>query len=81
MTSMVIPDLCSVRRILCLLCGLSVPQYSFVLADPTDVPLEECCFARPQLYFPPCYLRVKLRHRDGRSPTGRRTYGDMERML
>ena len=49
---------------------LTVTPYSFVLDDPTDVPLEECWFA-PQLYFN-CYLRP----RNGRSPTGRRAYGE-----
>ena len=50
-----------------------MPPYPFVLDDPTDVPLEECLFALPQLYFT-CYLRPRARTRDGRSPTGRRTY-------
>ena len=52
---------------------LTVPPYPFVqdCDNPTDVPPEECWFARPQLYLT-CYLRP----RDGRSPTGRRTYGE-----
>ena len=52
----------SVRRILCSQC----PHIHLVwcVNDPTDVLLEECWFAPPQLYFT-CYLRP----RDGRSVT------------
>ena len=49
---------------------LTMPPYPFVLDDLTDVPLEECWFAWPQLYFT-CYLRS----RDGRFPKGCSTYG------
>ena len=31
---------------------LTAPLYPFVLDDPADVPLEECWFALPRLYFP-----------------------------
>ena len=64
---MVLPDIYSVCRILC----SQYHPYPFVLEDPADVPVEECWFARPQLHF-----TYYLRARDGRSPTGRCTYGE-----
>ena len=35
---------------------LTVPPYPFVLDDPSEVPLEACGHARPQLFFN-CYMR------------------------
>ena len=49
---------------------VTAPPFPIVLEDPMDIPLEECWFALPQLYFT-CYLRP----RDGRSPTGSSAYG------
>ena len=43
--------------------------YPFVLYDPSDIPLEKCWFALPQLYF-----TFRLRPKKGRSPTGCCTY-------
>ena len=48
-----------------------MPPYPSVLDDPSEVPLGECWFALPQIYFT-CYLGP----RDGRLPTGRRKYGE-----
>jgi hypothetical protein len=42
---------------------MTVPPFPFVLEDPTDVPLEECWIASPQLFFT-CFLRPA----DGRRP-------------
>jgi len=42
---------------------ITVPPHPFVLDDPSEVPLEECWMARPQLFFT-CFLRPV----DGRPP-------------
>ena len=41
-----------------------VPPYPFTLQDPSDVPIAECWYARPQLFFT-CNVRPK----DGRPPS------------
>ena len=48
--SMVIPDICSVCRILCSQCPHIHLSWTVTTHRPTDVPLEECWSARPQLY-------------------------------
>jgi hypothetical protein len=42
---------------------ITVPPHPFVLEDPSEVPLEDCWIARPQLFFT-CFLRPA----DGRPP-------------
>ena len=41
-----------------------VPPYPFTLQDPLDVPIGDCWYARPQLFFT-CHVRPK----HGRQPT------------
>ena len=41
-----------------------VPQYPFTLQDPSDVPIAECWYARPQLFF-----NCNVRPKDGRPPS------------
>ena len=48
---MVIADICHVRSLSSQDTVLTLSPYPFVLDDPADVPLEECWFALPKLYF------------------------------
>ena len=55
---MVISDTCHLRWIPCSQCS-HIHWIPFVLDDRTDVPLKECWFTRPQLYFT-TYLRPRM---------------------
>ena len=59
---------------------LVVPQYPYCIEeDSHDVPLEDCWYARPQLFFK-CYLRPK-NGRDPKNPTYKAAPGTYQYVL